>query len=322
MATTRRAIPVSFFSMAVGVLALANAWQVAVRLWSLPQDMATALTVAGLALWLALLALYAHKWLRHRAQARAELQHPLQGTFLALLPVSSLLAAMALRPALPALALCVFAAALAAAVGVGAWLFGRFWQGSTGADLVTPAVYLPAVAQNFVGGTAASAFGLPQLGAWLFGAGLLSWLAIESTVLNRAATREPLPAPMRPLLGIQLAPPVVGGVTWLSLNHGVPDIAAQMLLGYGLFQAVLLLRLLPWIRHKPWTPAWWSFSFGIAALPALAMRLVEGGATGAVATLAPITFVAANAAIGLLVLKTAALGWRGTLLPVVTGAAR
>jgi tellurite resistance protein len=200
-------------------------------------------------------------------------------------------------------------------VVLGLWIYGRFWQGGRRPELVTAAVYLPAVAQNFVAGTAAAVFGWPQLGTFFFGAGLFSWLALESMILSRAAIQEPLPDALRPILGIQLAPAVVGGGTYLAITSGAPDLFAQMLLGYGLYQALLLLRLLPWIRAQAFSPSYWAFSFGVAALPTLAMRMVERGATGLVQWLAPVLFVGANVAIGILVLNTLAMLFRGLLLP-------
>jgi tellurite resistance protein len=319
------AIPVSFFSIAVGLLALGNAWRAAVRLWALPAWAAAAVSAIGLVVWGALLVLYALTWLRHGAQARAELQHPLQSSFVALVPVSSLLAAVALQPLAPALGFAVFIVALLASLGIGAWLFGRIWQGGLTPELVTPAVYLPAVAQNFVAALAAAVFGWPQVGLWFFGAGLLSWLAIESTILNRLGTRGALPAAMRPLLGIQLAPPVVGGVAWMALGQpgadASSDLFAQALLGYGLYQALLLARLLPWIRAQGFTPSYWGFSFGVAALPTLAMRLAAHGGDGAVQWLAPIAFAVANAIVLALVVGTLRLWIGGRLLPAAAAPA-
>jgi tellurite resistance protein len=320
MTSDRAPIPVSFFGIAVGVLALGNAWRVATPLWHLPPDMARFVTWSGIAVWLAVLALYAHKWLRHADDALAEMNHPVQSSFAALGPVASMLAAMALLPYARPVALAVFAAAVAGQLALGLWLYGRMWQGGRKAELITPAVYLPAVAQNFVAGTAAATFGWPHLGVLFFGAGLFSWLAIESLILSRAAIQEPLPDALRPLLGIQLAPAVVGGVTWMSLNGGVPDLFAQILLGYGLYQALLLLRLLPWIARQPFAPSYWTFSFGVAALPTLAMRLLANGVTGPVEWLAPLLFAVANVVIGLLVLKTLALLLQGRLFPAATPA--
>jgi tellurite resistance protein len=194
------------------------------------------------------------------------------------------------------------------------YLHGGLWQGGRKPELITPAIYLPAVAPSFVAGTAAAALGFHQLGGMFFGAGLLSWLAIESVILHRAAVQDPLPPALRPILGVQLAPPVVAGVTYLSLTTGTPDLFATALLGYGLYQAVLLLRLLPWIRGQAFVPGYWAFSFGVAALPTMAIRMLERGATGPLLWAAPVLFVVATLIIGVLVLKTLEMFVRGTLI--------
>jgi tellurite resistance protein len=320
MSTRRAPLPVSFFSLPVGLLAFANTWHVGVRLWHLPEDVSMALSLSGLAVWAVLLVLYARKWFTHRAEAIAETQHPLQSSFVALVPVASMLAAQALLPFSREFATSLFVATLVAQLAVGLWLNGRLWMGGRPPELVTPAVYLPSVAQSFVAATASAAFGWTQLGMLLFGVGLLAWLALESVILQRASVGSPLPAPLRPLLGIQLAPAVVGGGSYLSLTTGAPDLFAWILLGYGLYQALLLLRLLPWIGEQGFVPGYWAFSFGTAALPALAMRLVERGATGLVATLAPALFVAANLVFGFLVVRTLGLLAKGALLPAAPSA--
>jgi tellurite resistance protein len=315
MNSNRGSIPVAFFGIAVGALAFANLWRVAIRVWHLPAEVGTLLTVAALGVWVVILAAYGHKWLTDRATARAEMQHPVQASFAALGPVSSMLAAQLLQPYARTLALALFIVSVIAQLALGAWLHGRLWQGGRKPELTTPAIYLPTVAPSFVAGTAAAAFGFHQLGELFFGAGLLSWFAIESLVLHRAAVHEPLPAALRPILGVQLAPPVVGGVTYLSLTSGTPDLFAMILLGYGLYQALMLLRLLPWIREQAFGPGYWAFSFGVAALPTMALRMVERGATGPVEWAAPVLFIAANVIIGILVVKTLGLLMQGKLIP-------
>lgn len=309
-------IPVAFFGISLGLLALANAWRVAVRIWPVPSDVADGFAVAAFVVWIVILAAYARKWLMHRAQARDELRDPLQSSFAALGPISSLLAANLLADYSRAAAIAVFAVAALAQLALGIYLHGRFWQGGRHPEQVTPAVYLPTVAPGFVAGSVAATFGWTQVGMMFFGAGLLSWLAIESLILHRAAVHTPLPEAQRPLLGIQVAPALVGGVSYMSLSHGAPDLFAYALLGYGLFQAALILRLLPWIRRQPFAPSYWSFTFGAAALPTLAMRIVERGATGSVELLAPVLFIAANGVIGAIAFKTLVLLWKGRLLPV------
>jgi len=316
MSAPRASVPLSFFGIAVGLLATANAWRVAGRVWHLPPFVADGLSLLGLGAWLALLALAAHRAVVDGNGLRAELAHPVQSSFAALVPVSSLLAAQALLPFSRPLALVVLALALAAHGAVGLWLHGRLWMGGRAPELATAAMYLPAVAQNFVAAIVLAAFGWTGVAPLAFGVGMLSWLAIESVILRRASGGEPLPPALRPSLGIQLAPPVVGGVGYLAITTGAPDLFVQALFGYGLYHALLLARLLPWIRAQAFVTGYWGFSFGVAALPTLALRMVERGGGGVAAALALPLFVAANLVVALLVARTIALWAGGRLLPV------
>ncbi|MEZ2352003.1 dicarboxylate transporter/tellurite-resistance protein TehA [Caballeronia sp. RCC_10] len=318
----RAPMPVAFLGIAVGALALAGAWRAAAKVWPIPDSVPAVMTMVALAVWLVLMAAYAHKWLTQRADAIAEMQHPVQSSFAALAPVSTMLAAQAVQSESRALAIALFAAGVASQLALGAYLHGRFWQGGRKPEWTTPAMYLPTVAPSFVAGTAATGLGWTQAGMLFFGAGVFSWIAIESLVLHRAAVHEPLPDALRPSLGIQLAPPVVGGVSYLAITHGVPDTFAYMLLGYGLYQALMLARLVPWIRQRNFTPSYWAFSFGAAALPTMAIRMLERGAQGPVEWIAPVAFVAANIVIAMLVAGTLRAMIAGRLLPAPAIAAK
>ena len=151
-------------------------------------------------------------------------------------------------------------------------------------------LYLPTVAGAFVTAIAAGALGLPDWGQLAFGAGVFSWLAIESVLLHRLYTLDALPQALRPTLGIQLAPPAAGALAYLAVTDGPPGLPAHALLGYGLLQALVLLRLMPWVARQPFAPSYWAFSFGATALATDALRMVERGDKGAVALLAPSPF--------------------------------
>ncbi|WP_250464629.1 dicarboxylate transporter/tellurite-resistance protein TehA [Caballeronia sp. GAFFF2] len=313
----RQPMPVAFFGIAVGLLALAGAWRAAAHVWAIPAVVPPLLTAGALSVWLALMIAYARKWLIERDAAIAEMAHPVQSSFAALAPVSTLLAAQAVQNYSRELAIVLFVAGVVSQLGLGAYLHGRFWQGGRKPELTTPAIYLPTVAPSFVAGTAAASLGWTQIGALFFGAGVFSWLAIESIVMHRAAVHDPLPDALRPTLGIQLAPPVVGGVSYLAITHGVPDLFAYMLLGYGLYQAMMLTRLLPWIRQQSFTPSYWAFSFGVAALPTMAIRMLERGAAGPLLWLAPASFIVANVVFASLIVGTALALFKGKLFPIV-----
>lgn len=319
---TRSSVPASLFGIPVGVLGLAGAWNVGARIWQLPPVVGSALGVIGTLIWLVLLILYVQEWLCSRATAQAEAHDPLRSSFVALVFISMMLVSMTILQVSRSAAIAFFGIAVVAQLALGLWLLGRTWQGGSGADFATPALYLPGVGQNFVAASCATLFGWQQIGMWLFGCGAFAWLAIESIVLGRAATRDPLPPAARTALGIQLAPPVVGGLAYLSLTTGAPDMVAHLLFGYGLYQAALLLRLSAWIRQPLFTASYWSFSFGATALPTMAMRMVERGDAGPMAWVAPVLFACANLFILYLGMSTLQLVVQRKLFPNEVSAAK
>jgi tellurite resistance protein len=140
-------------------------------------------------------------------------------------------------------------------------------------------------------------------------------------LLNRLLTAPTLAEPLRPTLGIQLAPPAVGSVAYLGVTQGAPDMLVHAMLGYAILQALLLLRLLPWIAKQPLAASYWAFTFGITALSTAASKMVGRGDIGAVDVLAPILFVVANIVVLVVAIGTIVLLLRGKLLPTPVPAA-
>ena len=75
-------------------------------------------------------------------------------------------------------------------------------------------------------------------------------------------------------------------------------------LGYALFQALVLLRMAPWIAANGFAPTWWAFSFGAAALGTLPLRILAQSPSPLIEGLALLLFVAANLVVGALVILT------------------
>ncbi|WP_371348985.1 dicarboxylate transporter/tellurite-resistance protein TehA [Ancylobacter sp. IITR112] len=308
-------VPVSFFGMVLGLCGLGGSWRAAHQLWGAPALIGEAIMAAGALVWAVLLLLYVLKWVLARAAALAELGHPVQSGFVGLAGVATLLVSVAAAPYARGLAVALLLAGAAFTVGFGIWRTGALWRGERDPATATPVMYLPLVAGSFVTGTACGVLGFSDWGQLAFGAGLFSWLAMESVLLNRFQHGAALAPAQRPTLGIQLAPPVVGAVTYLSVNAGGPDIFARALLGYGLLQLLLIARLLPWILRQPPSPAYWAFTFGLTALATASLQLVVRGETGALAMLAPFLLALAT---GVVALTSAHSLWqllRGRLLP-------
>jgi tellurite resistance protein len=238
-----------------------------------------------------------------------------QCCFIGLAGVSTMLISLAVLPYDHPIAFVLFLAGSAFTLGFGVWRTGLLWQGGREPGMTTPVLYLPTVAGGFVAAAAATAFGFADWGQLAFGAALLSWLAIESVLLHRFYTLPEMPVALRATLGIQLAPPAVGAVAYYAVNGGHADLVVNALLGYGIMQALILLRLLPWLRKQPYSPSYWAYSFGVTALTTTPLRMIAHGQTGPVTEIAPVLFAGANIAIGLIALGTIRLLLQGRLLP-------
>lgn len=308
-------VPASMFGIVLGLAGLGSCWRLAHRLWAMPAAIGEVILAIAVLIWALLIVLYAAKWLAVPDQARAELGHPVQCCFVGLIGVATMLTGNALLPYARPLTVLLFACGLVFTLGFALWRTGLLWQGEREPADTTAVLYLPAVAGTFVAGTSAGALGMADWGSLLFGMGFFTWLAIESVLLHRLYTGPRMAVVLRPTLGIQMAPPVVGAVAYLAIVPGPPSLLAHALLGYGLFQALLLLRMTIWIREQPFAPSYWAFSFGGTALAATPMLMLVHGDTGAVATLAPVLFAGANILIAILAVGTVRLLIQGKLFP-------
>lgn len=302
----RSPLPASFFGIVLGLSGLGQAWRIAVRLWDMPSAIGEGLLLLSALVWAALLVAYLLQAIRYPEVVRSEFQHPVQGSTPALLAVSTLLIVLAALPYSRSLAWILAAAGITWHLAFSLWHTGALWQGGRDTLDTAPTLYLPTVAGNFTSAAALGGLGHPDWG-WLFlGAGIFSWLALESLIIQRLWHQKALPAAQRPLLGIQFAPPVVCAMAWLMLDPGSADRWLLMLWGYGLFQLLLGLRLGPWLGAEPFSPSYWAYTFGISAATVCGLKLALAG-VGAAQILAMPIFVGANLFIGYLSLRTA---WR------------
>lgn len=297
-------MPAAYFGIVLGLAGLGNAWRAAAQAWQFPAFVAELIyAVAGI-VWAALVILYICKALMAPAKAAAEVSHPVQCCFIGLTGVSTMLIAGGLAPHSQAAAYVLFAIGFVFTLGFGVWRTGRLWHGERDPGTTTAVLYLPTVAGSFVSAAVSSALGHPDWGQLAFGAGLFSWLAMESVLLNRLLTGPTTAAALRPSLGIQLAPAPVGALAYIAVNGGTPDIVAHALIGYGILQLLILARLSSWIAEAGAVPGLWAFSFGATAIAAAPLRLIAHSDGGPMAVLGPILFALATLFVAGLVVMT------------------
>lgn len=284
-------LPTAYFGIPLGLAALSLAWRHLGAIFTTAETISTLLGITATVVWGVFIGLYGYKIYAYREEVRAEYHCPVRFSFLALIPITTMLIASVLYLWFP-----VLAEAMIWIGTVGQLLFSslrisELWQGGVFEQKSTrPPFYLPAVAANFTSASALAMLGYTDLGYFFFGAGLIAWIIFEPVLLQHLRITSVEPA-FRPTLGIILAPAFVGASAYLALNHGEVDNFVKMLWGYGFLQALFLLRLLPWIAQNGLNMGFWGFSFGLATMANGAVAFYQAHILNGVAIFA---FVFAN----------------------------
>lgn len=310
--------PASFFAIGLGTSSFAVMWQVARQLWSAPNGIVVAAFIVAICLWAALLTLYGLKLWFAPVAVRAELADPVQNCFPGLAGIGMMLTAVSMLPFSATAAAILLCIGGALAVGFGLWHSQLIWKTTIALSDATPALYLPVAAASFVLSIGLSTFGHSEWAQPALGAGLFSWLTIDSVLFYRLYFGEPLRDQIRSTLGVQLAPPAVCSLAYVNLSGTTGDVFVHCLIGYAMLQAVIVGGVLLRIVRR-FSAGLWSVSFGATALATTIEKLAVRGDSGFAGVLALPIFAAANLLIVWLAVRTIILAMTGSLLPAPLG---
>lgn len=304
--------PASFFAMTLGLAETGNAWRFASATWGLAPAFGEVLQALAALSFLWWMALYLNKWINHRQAALNEARNPVQSAFLALIPESLILMALALQPYAVGGAQVLFWIGSATNLLYGAYRMAATWMHERqGTDSVPP-LFLSYTASVLVNALAAGLLGHTDFGWMLFGIGAISWLVLDSVVTQQLAAGG-LAAKTRNFMGIYMAPSVVALVAYLVLAASSLSLPVMYALtGYALFLAVAMVFAYRWLREQPFAGGYWAYTFGIATL-------AQGLMLGVQRSHDPLLDVLAMLAFAITLLVTAAVAI-GTLRLLLKGA--
>lgn len=307
-------LPASFFALTLGLAETGNAWRFAHNLWGLPPFAGEVLQALAALSFVVFICMYAGKWINHRAAAKAELRDPVQSAFLALIPESLILVALALEPYADG-AKAIFWIGSGANLLVGAWRLAANWTHQRDAAQIVPPLYLPYTASVLVNALAAGVLGYTNYGWMLFGVGAISWLIMDSAITHQLMTGG-LAEKTRNFMGIYSAPPVVALVAYQVLAG---DAASQAitcaLAGYALFVFAGLAFASRWLSMQDFAPGYWAYTFGIATLGQGLMLMVQRQPNALLESLAGAVFAATLLLVLYVALRSVRLLAKGDYFP-------
>ena len=294
-------LPTGYFGIPLGMAALSLAWLHLENHFPVARTISDVIGIIASAIWILFILMYAYTLRYYSDEVRSEYHCPVRFSFIALIPITTMLIGDITYRWTPWLAEVMIWLGTIGQLLFSSLRISELWQGGVFEQKSTrPPFYLPAVAANFTSASSLALLGYHDLGYLFFGAGLIAWIIFEPVLLQhlRISSLEP---PFRATMGIILAPAFVGAAAYLSLNKGEIDTFVKILWGYGFLQLFFLLRLLPWIMEKGLNIGLWGFSFGLASMANSSIAFFHGDVLQGISILA---FVFSNLMIGLLVLMT------------------
>jgi tellurite resistance protein len=266
-APTRRRVPyltANLFAACFGLAGLASAWTALMHLVHGPDWPANALSIVAALVWLITAIAYLgnvgaqHRWNR-------ELSDQTLAPFISLLFIVPVLLSVPLAEQARGAGEVVFGCAAALTVIFGAWITGDWIARNGEIRRWHPGYYLPSAAGGLIAAGASAALGFSTLSHVLFGLGVGSYLLLGSIIGQRLFVVPELPAALLPTIAIELAPPVVAADSWFAINGGRVDTTVAVISGFAVLMLLAQLRLIPLYRTAPFGPAYWAFSFPVAA---------------------------------------------------------
>src|SRR5271154_1082937 len=305
-------VPPNLFGIALGIAGLTLAWQAAVPVLGIPRAVPDALDVLDAVVWLVLVGAYLAQGPRI---ILADLRDPVLSPFVSASALTAMLLSAALAKEAFAAGRVLVIVFLAVTIGIGGWLQGQWMTGGIEPDSVHPGYFLPTAAGGLIGANAAAQVHLHALAEASFGIGVICWVLLGSTILNRLFTRPALPSPLVPTMAIELGIPAVAGTAYFAVAGRTVSFMACALGGYAVLMALVQVRLIPVYRKLSFTPGFWSFTFSYAAAAAdalvwLAIKKPPGATGYGIAVIALLT-----AFVSWIAFRTVVLAVRGDLFP-------
>ncbi|WP_139307473.1 tellurium resistance protein [Rhodovulum sp. ES.010] len=286
------ATPPAIFGPVFGALGLGLAWRAAAEVFAVPPAIGDLVLGAVTLLFLFCVVAYGVKAARRPGVVAEDLRILPGRAGLSAGALSIYLVAASLVPLAPGLAALLLWAGLAMHAVLAALVVRVFASAPAEQRAVTPVWHLQFVG-FIVAALAAAPLGFAGLASALLHGTAAMAVAIWTVSLVQMVRRR-VPAPLRPLLAIHLAPACL--LATVAALLGRPDVAAASGLLATLILAVLLVRL-PWLLRAGFSPLWSAFTFPLAAYAGMGLVLAAAGQGAAFRLLGGLALVGATLAI-------------------------
>lgn len=258
-------LPISFFSIAMGLSGLTIATQKAVEIFGISKIYSTSLLFFTLIIFLIISSLYLLKILFWRQKVEAEFNNPIAINFFPTFTISLLLLSIAFLSINLEISKYLWYSGtilhfLITLTIIGTWMHhDKFKIGH-----LNPSWFIPAVGNIIVPVAGVTHFH-PELSWFFFSVGLFLWIILITIFFYRIFFHEYLTEKLTPTLFILIAPPSVGFISYFKLTGEINDFS-KLLYYFALFLTILMFTQIKVHQRIKFYLSWWAYSFPLAAI--------------------------------------------------------
>ncbi|WP_240153033.1 SLAC1 anion channel family protein [Photobacterium alginatilyticum] len=302
-------LPITLFSVVMGLSGLAIAWQKCFPGSSVAHALSLSIGLFASVLFIILLGMYGWKTLRHTDEVRTELHHPVRLNFFPTISVNMLLLSVFWQST-SMLAITLWTAGMLLQLVLTIYVMSSWLNHSHfSIEHVNPSWFIPMVG-NIVVPINGIFLGYEEISWFFFSVGLLFWLVLLVIVMYRLLFHEQLPLRLLPTYFILLAPPSVGFISYSGLIGGL-DNGARLLYYCALFWAMLLGCNAIRFWRVPFVLSSWAFSFPLAALSIATIKMAELSQQPCLSWLARLLVILLSVIVSWLVFRTIQAAMKG-----------
>ncbi len=306
-------MPVSMFSIVMGLAGTTIALEKAEHLWGWPVSPSVILLALTALVFVAIAMAYMAKFVLHRQHVVAEFNHPIRLSFFPAMSIGLLLLAIAIMGHAPGLSLIMWAVGavvqlLFTLAILSNWIHHEKFQ----VQHSNPAWFIPIVG-NILVPIAGVPLGYHEVSWFYFSVGLMMWTPLLAVLFNRFFFHPMIPSKLLPTLFILIAPPAVGFISWVKLHNGVVDDVARIFYYFALFNIMLLLAQAKYFLKVAFALPWWAYTFPVAALTIATSVMLEKVGGSFFAVLFPVLLTALVVLVSMISVRTVLAMKRGQI---------
>lgn len=264
--------PISFFAMILGLAGFTIAVQRAEMILKLHEVLRLpfkpSIYILGftVALFFIILAIYATKAVFFWGEVKKEFNHPIRLNFFPTMSISLLLFSIATLGLQKEVSYYLWVGGTALHALFTLYIMSIWIQHPKFEVKHFNAAWFIPVVGNIIIPVAGAEHGFFEISWFFFSVGFVFWVVLLTILFNRLIFHHPLPEKLLPTLFIMIAPPAVGFISYVKVNHEHLDNFANVLYHFALFSLALLVFQFRLFSRLQFFLSWWAYSFPLAAM--------------------------------------------------------